>query len=159
MEDNVITDDSQHMMLCAEKLATVWYIVTLWLWVGILPISSSHALYPTHMCGPLCLPLATLHLSSPQDTHGPSGVPHMTYCPASHLVRTPHSLSDWSFCQDSMHGGTPSGLEVLIGKWVPLGHQWPGLHVALHMSGTWSGHPNTTIHMRNLWKAVVHHQG
>src|SRR5882724_12917851 len=96
-------------------------IATPQLWVGIWPISS-HAPYLTYMCSPLCLPLATLCLSSPQDTHGPSDQPHMTYCPAGHLVKTPHSLSDWSFCQDSMHGGAPSGLEVLIRKSVPLRH-------------------------------------
>ena len=85
---------------------------------------------------------------------------------------TPHGLlSSWSscqgphvqlyqlFCQDSMHGGTPSGIQVLIGKWVPLGHHWLGIHAMLHMSSTWSSHPNTTIHMMNLWKAVVHLQG
>src|SRR5882724_12630977 len=99
------------------------------------------------MCGPLCWPLATFRLSSPQDTCGPSSPPHMVYCLASHLVRTPHSLSDQSFCQDSMHGGAPSGLQVLIRKWVPLRHHWLGLHVALCMSSTWSGHPNTTICM------------
>jgi len=31
--------------------------------------------------------------------------------------------------------------------------------VTLCMSGTWSSHPNTAIRMRNLWKAVAHHQG
>ena len=72
----------------------------------------------------------------------------------------PHIQSDWLFCWDSMHGGTPSGIQVLFTKWVPLGHHWPGLHhAALHTSGTWSGHPCITIHMRNLWKAVVHLQG
>jgi len=41
---------------------------------------------------------------------------------------------------DSMHGGAPSGIQVLFGKWVPLGHHWLGLHhAALRMSGTWSG--------------------
>ena len=79
--------------------------------------------------------------------------------PASSLVRTLCSLSVQSFCQDSMHGGTPSGLDVLIRELVPLRKHWPGPHLVLHMSGTWSGHPNTTIHMGNLWEAVVHHQG
>jgi len=134
-------------------------VVTLWLWVWIQPISSLHVPYPTYMHGPLCLLLATLHLSSPQDTHGLSSLPHTTYCPARHLIRTPHSLSVWSFCQDSMHGGAPSGLDILIWKWVPLGNHWPGLHMVLCMSGTWSIHPNTTIHMWNLWKAVAHHKG
>src|SRR5882724_3673767 len=97
---------------------------------------------------------------SPQDTCGPSGLPHTAYCPASLLVRIPCSLSDWSFCQDSMHGGVPSGIQALIGKWVPLRHHWLGLHhTALSMSGTWSSHPSITICMRNLWKAVVHLQG
>src|SRR5882724_10492685 len=45
-------------------------IATLQLWVGIQPISSSHTPYPVYMCGPLCLPLATLCPSSPQDTCG-----------------------------------------------------------------------------------------
>jgi len=57
-----------------------------------------------------------------------------------------------------MHGGAPSGLDILIWNWVPLRHHCPGLHVALCMSGTWSSHPNTTIHMRNMWKAVAHQQ-
>src|SRR5882724_12419179 len=132
-------------------------IATPQLWVGIWPISS-HTPYLTYMCSPLCLPLATLHLSSTQDTHGLSSPPHMAYCPASHLVRTPRSLLDWSFYQESMHGDTPSGLQVLIGKWVPLRHHWPGLHVVLCMSSTWSSQPSTTIFMMNLWKAVVHLQ-
>jgi len=55
--------------------------------------------------------------------------------------------------------GTPSGLDTLIRKWVPLGDHWPGPHVALCMSGTWSGHANTMKHARNLWKCVAHHQG
>jgi len=135
-------------------------IATLWLWVGIQPISSSHTSYPAYMCGPSCLPLAAHCLGSPQDTHGLSGPPHMTYYLAGLLVRTPDSLLDWSFCQDSNHGGTPSGIQALIGKWVPLGHHWLRLyHMALHLSGTWSGHLCTMIHMRNLWKAVVHLQG
>ena len=115
-------------------------VVTLWLWVWIQPISSLHVPYPTYMHGPLCLLLATLHLSSPQDTCGPSSPPHMAYCPAGHLVRTPHSLSVQSSCQDSMHCGAPSGLDILIGKWVTLGDHCLGLHMALWMSGTWSGH-------------------
>src|SRR5882724_114592 len=124
----------QYWVLCC--------ITTLQLWVGIRPISSSHAPYLTYMHGPLCLPLATLHLSSPQDTHGPSGPPHTAYYLAGPLVRTPHSLSDWSLCQDSMHSGAPSGLQILIRKRVLLGHHWLGLHMALCMSSTWSGHPN-----------------
>ena len=44
--------------------------------------------------------------------------------------------------QDSMHCGASSGLDVLIRKWVPIRDNWLGLHVALCMSGTWSGHPN-----------------
>ena len=72
----------------------------------------------------------------------------------------PHIQSDRSFCQDSMHSCTPSGIQVLFQKWLPLRHHCPGLHhVALHASGTWSGHPCITTHMRNLWKAVVHLQG
>jgi len=82
-------------------------IVTLWLRVG--PISSSHTPYLTYMHSPLCLLLATLCLSSPQDTHGLSGPPHMTYCLASCLVKTPPSLLVQSFFQDSKHGGITSG--------------------------------------------------
>ena len=149
-----------HTWLMGHNPNIDWHcIVTLQLWVGIWLIPSSHALYLTHMRGPLYLPLATLHPSSPQDTHGPSGPPYMTYCLASHLIRTPHSLSDQSFCQDSMHSGAPSGLEILIGNWVQLRYHWLGFHAMVHMSGTWSSHPNTAIHMRNLWKAVAHHQG
>src|SRR5882724_5751571 len=109
-------------------------IVTLWLWVGIWPISSSHAPYLTYMHGPLGRLLATLHLSSPHDTHGPSGLHIPTYCLASCLVRTPHLLLVQLFCQDSMHCGAPSGLDILIRKWVPLRDHWLGLHAALHMS-------------------------
>src|SRR5882724_10887330 len=109
-------------------------IVTLQLWVGIQPISSSHTPYLTNMCSPLCLLLATLCLSSPNNTCGLSCPPHMTYCPASHLVRTPHSLSVQSSCQDSMHCGAPSGLDILIRKWVPLEDHWLGLHMVLCMS-------------------------
>src|SRR5882724_1816328 len=71
----------------------------------------------------------------------------------------PHSLlSGWSscqdpmftvrlVCQDSMHSGGPSGIQALIGKWVPLRHHWPGLHhAALHLSGTWSSHLCTSIY-------------
>src|SRR5882724_9430851 len=65
-------------------------IVTLWLWVGIWPISSSHAPYLTYMCGPLCLLLASLCPSSPHDIHSPSCLPHTDL------------LSGQSFCQDSM---------------------------------------------------------
>src|SRR5882724_6977694 len=66
-------------------------IATLHLWEGIWPISSSHTLYPAYMHSPSCLPLATCHLASPQDTCGLSGPPHMAYCLAGLLVRTPHS--------------------------------------------------------------------
>jgi len=46
-----------------------------------------------------------------------------------------------------MHGGVPSGIQALIGKWVPLRHHWLGLHhTALCLSGTWSSHLCTTIH-------------
>src|SRR5882724_5219588 len=121
-------------------------IAPLWLWLEIWPISSSHASYPAYMHSPSCLPLATQCLGSPQDTCGPSGLPHMAYCLAGLLVRTPCSLSDQSFFQDSMHGGAPSEIQALIRKWVPLGHHWPGLHhMVLHPSGTWSGHLCTTI--------------
>jgi len=82
-------------------------IATLWLWVGIWTLSSAHTSYPAYMCGPSCLPLATHHPGSPQDTCGLSGPPHMAYCLAGLLVRTPCSLSDWLFCQDSVHGGAP----------------------------------------------------
>jgi len=41
-----------------------------------------------------------------------------------------------------MHCGASSRLDVLIGKWVPIGDCWLGLHMALCMSGTWSSHPN-----------------
>ena len=155
---------------CSRPVQTDWgqsvlkvgrrCIATLRLWVGIWPISSSHASYPAYMHSPTCLPMATHHLGSPQDTCGPSGLLHMAYCLAGLPVRTPSSLSDWSFCQDSMHSGVPSAIQALIGKWVPLGHHWLRLyHMALHLSGTWSGHLCTMIHMRNLWKAVVHLQG
>jgi len=63
-------------------------------------ISSSHTSYPAYMRGPSCLPLATC---------GPSGPPHTTYCLAGLLVRTQVHL-DRSFRQDSMYGGTPSGI-------------------------------------------------
>src|SRR5882724_6675502 len=143
-----------------NTLSLMWCIATLQIWVGIRSISSAHASYPAYMHGPSCLPLATHRLGSPQDTCGPSGPPHMAYCLASLLVRTPCSLSNQLFCQDSMHGGAPSGIQVLIRKWVPLRHHWPRLHhAALHVSGTWSSHPCITICMRNLWKAVVHLQG
>src|SRR5882724_4538381 len=89
---------------------------------GSPPISSSHASYPAYMCSPSCLPLATCHPGSPQDTCGLSGLPHMAYCPAGLLVRTPLSLMDQSSFQDSMHGGTPSGIQALNRKWVSLGH-------------------------------------
>jgi len=54
----------------------------------------------------------------------------------------------------------PSGLDVANWEMVPIGDHWLGLHMALCMSGTWSGHPNRQqLCMRNLWKAVAHHQG
>src|SRR5882724_4549270 len=68
--------------------------------------------------------------------------PILTYCLASHSVRIPCLLLGQSFCQDSMHCGISSGLDVLIREWVPLRDHWTGLHVVLCMSGTWSGHPN-----------------
>jgi len=80
-------------------------IVTLQLWVGIQPISSSHVPYPAYMHGPSCLPMATHCPGSPQDTCGPSDPPHTAYFLAGLLVRTPGSLLDQSFCQGSMHGG------------------------------------------------------
>src|SRR5882724_6796382 len=58
-----------------------------------------------------------------------------------------------------MDCGTPSGLDILIEKWVPLRVHWLGPHMGLCMSGTWSSHANTMKHVRNLWKGVVHHQG
>src|SRR5882724_7655605 len=48
-----------------------------------------NAPYLTYMHGPLCLLLAILCPSSAQDTHGPSGLPHMTYCWSGHSARTP----------------------------------------------------------------------
>src|SRR5882724_1727474 len=87
--------------LCQALCPCMHCIATLWLWVGIQPISSLHAPYPAYMCSLLCLPLATLHPSSPQDTCGLSGLPHMAYCLASHLV-WPVILSGWSSCQDPM---------------------------------------------------------
>ena len=92
------------------------------------------------MHSPSCLLLATHCPGSPQDTCGPSSPPHMDYCLAS-LVRIPSSLLDWSFFQDSVHGGAPSGIQALFRKWVLLGNHWPRLyHVALCSSGTWISH-------------------
>src|SRR5882724_7648883 len=59
------------------------------LWVGIQPVPSSHNLYLTQTCGLACLQLPTWHLGLPNDTHGPSGPPHMVHCQSGCLARTP----------------------------------------------------------------------
>jgi len=56
---------------------------------------------------------------------------------------SPYWLTVWLvICQDSKHCGTSSGLDIQIGKWVPIGDCWLGLHMGLGMSSTWSSHPN-----------------
>src|SRR5882724_4270707 len=82
---------------------------------------------------------------------------------------TPHGLlSGQSTCQDPTFTVGPVVLPGIHAQWHPIRdtgpnqevHHWQGLHhVVLCMSGTWSGHPSITIHMRNLWKAVAHLQG
>src|SRR5882724_2299003 len=51
-------------------------------------------------------------------------------------------LTVWLVACHSMHSGTSSGLDVLIRKQVPIRDCWPGLHMVLCVSGTWSSHPN-----------------
>src|SRR5882724_4029608 len=85
---------------------------------------------------------------------------------------TPYDLlSGQLSCQDSTFTVGPVILPGLQAWWCNIrvrcpnwevGTTWASLAGTPHslcMSGTWSGHPNTTICVRNLWKAVVLHQG
>jgi len=116
-------------------------IATLWLWVGIWPISSGTCLLSSIYAQSLMSAISCMLSGLTTGYLWPIRSTHMAYCPASLLVRTPSSLSDQSFLPGlhaRWHTIRDTGPIREVGTTREL---WLRLyHVALHLSGTWISH-------------------